>query len=465
MCGLGGELRFDGRRRGRRGGPRGCCPCLARRGPDGEGFWARGPGRARPPPAEDHRPVRGRRRSRWSTSELGLTLVFNGCIYNYQELRDELRGRRLPFFSTSDTEVILKAYHRWGAACVEHFLGMFAFAIVEHDTGTVMLARDRLGIKPLYLAETPGRLRFASTLPALLAAGDVDTVDRPGRAAPLHDVPLGGAGAAHDPHRRPQAAAGHGPGDRAATARAPTTVYWEADVHPRPPALTDRARTGSDAVGESLRTAVDRRMVADVPVGVLLSGGLDSSLIVALLAEAGPARADHVQHRLRGGGRRGGRRVRATPTWSPSSSAPTTTRSGSAPTASCRPCTRDRRGDERADGQPRLRRVLPAQRGGVQARQGGAVRAGRRRGARRLRLVPAAGRACPATQAVDAYAREFFDRPHGDLGPAARARSGCSTHDASREFVAAQLRPRPARRPRSTRRCASTRRSCWSTTR
>ena len=74
--------------------------------------------------------------------ELGLTLVFNGCIYNYRELRDELDRRRLPFFSTSDTEVILKAYHRWGAGCVERFVGMFAFALVERDTGTAR-ARPR----------------------------------------------------------------------------------------------------------------------------------------------------------------------------------------------------------------------------------------------------------------------------------------------------------------------------------
>ena len=112
-------------------------------------------------------------------SELGLELAFNGCIYNYPQLRQELQNKGYRFFSTSDTEVILKAYHAWGAACVERFNGMFAFAIHERDTGRVVLARDRFGIKPLYLQETPGRLRFASSLPAILAAGDVDTsIDR-----------------------------------------------------------------------------------------------------------------------------------------------------------------------------------------------------------------------------------------------------------------------------------------------
>ena len=88
-------------------------------------------------------------------AELGLTPVFNGCIYNYRELRDELEGPGYRFFSTPDTEVMLKAYHRWGTACVEHFYGMFAFAIAERDTGVLTLGRDRLGIKPLYLTRTP----------------------------------------------------------------------------------------------------------------------------------------------------------------------------------------------------------------------------------------------------------------------------------------------------------------------
>ena len=108
-------------------------------------------------------------------SPLGLTVVFNGCIYNYQQLRAELESLGQRFFSTSDTEVIGKAYAVWGLDCVDHFLGMFAFAIFEHATGKLILGRDRLGIKPLYLDQTPERLRFASTLPALLAGGGTDT--------------------------------------------------------------------------------------------------------------------------------------------------------------------------------------------------------------------------------------------------------------------------------------------------
>src|SRR3954464_10500665 len=116
-------------------------------------------------------------------SELGLGVVFNGCVYNFKALRNELLGEGYRFFSDGDTEVILKAYHAWGPRCVERFFGMFAFAVWERDSGRVVLARDRLGIKPLYLAETSDGIRFASTLPALLAGGGLDTSIHP---AALH---------------------------------------------------------------------------------------------------------------------------------------------------------------------------------------------------------------------------------------------------------------------------------------
>src|SRR5690606_39843440 len=95
-------------------------------------------------------------------AELGLAGVFKGCLCNYRELRAEVRLAGYRFHSGSDTEVLVKAYHRWGARCVERFAGMFAFAVAERDTGRLVLARDRLGIKPLYLAEDGRRLRFAS---------------------------------------------------------------------------------------------------------------------------------------------------------------------------------------------------------------------------------------------------------------------------------------------------------------
>ena len=111
--------------------------------------------------------------------------MFNGCIYNYSELRAELESAGYRFFSTSDTEVIGKAYAHWGMNFVDHFLGMFAFAIVEHVSGRVILGRDRLGIKPLYLDATPTS-GCGSPRPCRRCwpAGGTDTSHRPGRAAP-----------------------------------------------------------------------------------------------------------------------------------------------------------------------------------------------------------------------------------------------------------------------------------------
>lgn len=281
MCGIGGELRYDNRAADG-DAVRRMLPCLESRGPDGEGLWQRGP------IALGHRRLKIIDLSEsgaqpMTDEQLGLTLVFNGCIYNYRQLREELRGHGYRFGSTSDTEVILKAYHRWGADCVRRLLGMFAFAIVEHDTGTVMLARDRLGIKPMYLAETPGRLRFASTLPALLAAGDVDTsIDKVAlqHYMTFHSVVPAPRTLVAGIRKLPPATVRIIKSDGTSTSH----VYWEA-AHTRT-ATRSRAEW-AEAIHESLRTAVERRMVADVPVGVLLSGGLDSSYIVALLAEQG----------------------------------------------------------------------------------------------------------------------------------------------------------------------------------
>lgn len=218
--------------------------------------------------------------------ELGLAIVFNGCIYNFCELRSELDAKGHRFFSQGDTEVILKAYAEWGPRCVERFHGMFAFAIWERDSGRLVLARDRLGIKPLYYAELPGRLRFASTLPALLAAGGVDTSIDP---AALHHYMSW-----HAVVPAPMTIFNGIRKLRPATiciiesdGKRREEVYWQLDVGPR---AVDRSLTESDwreAIRVTLGKAIERRRVADVPVGVLLSGGLDSSLLVALLVEQG----------------------------------------------------------------------------------------------------------------------------------------------------------------------------------
>ncbi len=283
MCGIGGEWRRDGRRADV-SDVEPMLACLEPRGPDAGGTWTDGAA------ALAHRRLKIIDLSDTGAQpmvddELGLVLVFNGCIYNYRDLREQLRGHGYRFFSTSDTEVVIKAYHRWGVRCVDRFRGMFAFALYECDSRRLVLARDRLGIKPLYLSETPKRLRFASTLPALLAAGDVDTtVD----AIALHHyltfhavVPpprtiLTGV------RKLPPATVRVVDPDGTTT----DTRYWDVDFTRGDRADMDAA-DWREALLDCMRQAVDRRTVADVPVGVLLSGGLDSSLIVALLAERG----------------------------------------------------------------------------------------------------------------------------------------------------------------------------------
>jgi asparagine synthase (glutamine-hydrolysing) len=290
MCGLSGEMTFDGTPADTAAVDR-MVDAVVSRGPDGRGSWSAG------------RVAFGHRRlsvidlsasgaQPMVDDELGITAVFNGCIYDYQELRAELEGHGYRFFSRSDTEVLVKGYHHWGTSFVEHLHGMFAVVLHERDTGRVVMARDRLGIKPLYLAETPGRLRFASTLPALLAsvgrAGEIDTSIDP---VALHHYLTW-----HAVVPAPRTIL------RGIRKLPPATVrvieadgtsrehrYWQPCYERRPEHASWSARDWEDAVEEALRVAVRRRLVSDIPVGVLLSGGLDSSLIVGLLAEEGQA--------------------------------------------------------------------------------------------------------------------------------------------------------------------------------
>ena len=258
---------------------------LAARGPDAHGLFA-----------QDRVGLGHRRLSILDTeatsnqpmidSELGLAIVFNGCIYNFRELRQQLKEKGYRFFSDGDTEVILKAYKEWGARCVERFYGMFAFAIWERDSGRVVLARDRLGIKPLYLAEDENRLRFASTLPALLAAGGVNTeIDPVGlhNYMSLHAVVVPPRTILKGVRKLPPATILTVEPD--GTRR--EEIYWKLEVGRKPQDRAMSKEEWQDAVLEALTLSIKRRQVADVPVGVLLSGGLDSSLVVALLAESG----------------------------------------------------------------------------------------------------------------------------------------------------------------------------------
>ncbi len=173
MCGFAGEIRFD-QSPADIGAVIRMSEVIAPRGPDANGLIQQGPF------AVAHRRLRiidlgNHSEQPMVDRDLGLTIVFNGCIYNYKQLRAELEMLGYHFASTGDTEVVLKAFHAWGDDCTQRFHGMFAFVVFERDSGRLTLVRDRFGIKPLYIAAITGGLRFASTLPALLAGGGVDT--------------------------------------------------------------------------------------------------------------------------------------------------------------------------------------------------------------------------------------------------------------------------------------------------
>ncbi len=286
MCGICGEISFDASNSHGAATVEAMADTMTCRGPDGGGLLKRGP------LTLGHRRLRIIDLSETAAQPmadpfLGLALVFNGCIYNYPELRRDLEQRGHRFFShNSDTEVILKAYAEWGPACVEKFNGMFAFAISERDSGRLFIARDRLGIKPLYYCETASGLRFASTLPALLAAGGVDTsIDRVGlhHYMSWHAVVPAPFTILKGVRKLPPASTLMIEPD----GRRVEKVYWRPTFNPDPEERTYSFEDWKRKLLDELGKAINRRMIADVPVGCLLSGGLDSSLVVGMLSDAG----------------------------------------------------------------------------------------------------------------------------------------------------------------------------------
>jgi asparagine synthase (glutamine-hydrolysing) len=283
MCGICGELRFDGRSPDR-GTLVTMTEKLARRGPDASGEYVSGP------LAFGHRrlaviDLSERSAQPMVDDDLGLALVFNGTIYNYPELREQLRGKGYLFSSDGDTEVILKAYAEWGEDCPRYLHGVFAFAIWNVRTQQLFMARDRFGVKPFYYSLTRQGVRFASTSQALLAAGEVD--DRIDPVALHHHFTLHAVVPAPRTllHGLRKLRPGH---SMTFSVNGERTLrrYWQLQTGPQDKQLSEWEWI--EAIHEELRRAVARRRaIADVPVGILLSGGLDSSLLVALLAEAG----------------------------------------------------------------------------------------------------------------------------------------------------------------------------------
>ena len=284
MCGIAGELRFD-RRPADLAAVERITHHLAPRGPDAHGFHSQGP------IALGHRRLKIMDLAEASgqpmiDSDLGLSMVFNGAIYNYPELRGELEALGYRFFSGGDTEVLLKGYHAWGEKLLPKLNGMFAFAVWERDKQSLFIARDRLGVKPLYLSRTGERLRFASSLPALLQGGDIaKTLDAVAlnhylnfhAVVPAPRTILAGV------EKLPPATWMRVDAD----GKVEQHTWWTLQFGPQGEEVNFGFEEWRDRTLQTMREAVEIRQRAAVDVGVLLSGGVDSSMLVGLLREAG----------------------------------------------------------------------------------------------------------------------------------------------------------------------------------
>jgi asparagine synthase (glutamine-hydrolysing) len=219
------------------------------------------------------------------SSDRRYVIVFNGEIYNHRELRRQLRPRN-GWSGTSDTETLLEAYRAWGTECLQRLNGMFAFAIWDRTDRTLFLARDRVGVKPLYFAEQRGRFAFASRPGALAAALGYDGLDLDPEALRVY-LELGYIPAPLAFHRHMHKLA---PGHYVLVNARGTRIvrYW--DFRAIRPDLRMRTRPEGDLVEELdalIKDAVKVRLMSDVPLGAFLSGGVDSALVVAGMKAAG----------------------------------------------------------------------------------------------------------------------------------------------------------------------------------
>jgi len=285
MCGIAGVFRASSSEPIEGATIERMCDAMAHRGPDGAGVWTKA--------GEMHSAALGHRRL--SIIDLAgspqpmhaangrATIVFNGEIYNYRALRTELEAEGARFLTHGDTEVILAAWQRWGMDCLARLDGMFAFALYDHDRRALFLARDRFGVKPLFLAQLPdGSLAFASELKGLLAHG--------GLARKLSPVALDAFmtwGYVPDTHSIlkgvTKLAAGHFLLLEAGKGMPAQRQWWDIDFSGRSEASEAEL---AEALRDHLARAVRSRMEADVPLGAFLSGGVDSSSVVALMSEA-----------------------------------------------------------------------------------------------------------------------------------------------------------------------------------
>jgi asparagine synthase (glutamine-hydrolysing) len=284
MCGIVGKLHFDRTHVVSPALVRAMCDTIIHRGPDDEGVYTEGPvglGMRRLSIidlAGGQQPIANEDQTVW--------VVFNGEIYNYQELRPGLEAKGHRFTTNSDTEVIVHLYEEFGADFPEHLRGMFAIALWDKTRERLILARDRLGKKPLYYAEHAGQLVFGSELKALL----VDDIPRDVDPQALHEflsynyIP--------GPRTIFQAAKKLQPGHRliAQQGRIAISPYWRPELLKESDSRTQPVAHYVEQLTELLQESVRYRLISDVPLGVFLSGGVDSSTLVAIMREVSTER-------------------------------------------------------------------------------------------------------------------------------------------------------------------------------
>jgi asparagine synthase (glutamine-hydrolysing) len=278
MCGIAGEIRFD------KGSVEAeklkkACEILRPRGPDSHGIHAQetwGFAHSRLSIIDlsptGHQPM--------VLPDIGITITYNGEIYNYRQLKDELHKKGYNFTTSSDTEVLATAYREWGLDFIKRLYGMFAFVFYDHQKQIFIAARDRLGIKPLYISYNEKKFCFASNIRALLSFDKIDTEIDPvalHNYMSLHAIVPAPRTIFRGVKKLPAATIMTVDLDGMVT----DTCYWQADYSGNKESYTEPEWL--EKTEQALRTSVQRRLVADVQVGLFLSGGVDSSLIAVSL--------------------------------------------------------------------------------------------------------------------------------------------------------------------------------------
>lgn len=279
MCGISGIIKLGANNEAMYAPLERMNEALAHRGPDDEGSWVEGS------VALGHRRLSIIDLSRAGHQPMlspngNLVLVFNGEIYNFRALKAELSD--YPYQSGSDTEVILAAYTRWGIDCLKRLNGMFAFALWDRQQQSLLLARDHLGIKPLYLFEQTHQVLFASEIRSLLASGLVPRKVNPSGLSDYLRYQT-----VHAPQTMVQGVRMLEPGHYLmihANGQREEAAFWRPFDH-KPKLEPPDWNHACNLVRDALLQSVDRQMVADVPFGAFLSGGIDSSSIVALMSQ------------------------------------------------------------------------------------------------------------------------------------------------------------------------------------